>query len=263
MLEVQEEDELEPLCPKKLPLKDYNVTAAMKSPMTLPVNNPMGSCMPPGTFQPLTVATEPMFSPIGLTAGLTMPSPPTYAPVMNTMEHHAQLPHPPPAQCKTNQTFPKISEHVAQTPPAQKPKMGKESTSTGRPCVVERQKANCVTLQTILSELQKEDPRCIFVVRKVNRLGFRSAEIVTEFFKTYGIVVRVLVAHSKVKPDKQLSGTEVSLRPGSLGFVVTKTPEVAQKILALGPVITVQGAPIRLQTFSQMPPSDKNLEHDC
>jgi len=61
------------------------------------------------------------------------------------------------------------------------------------------QLANSATLQTHLKALGNEDPSCIFIVRKVNRLGFRSVETLNKFFSQHDTVVKVLVAHSKVK----------------------------------------------------------------
>lgn len=114
------------------------------------------------------------------------------------------------------------------------------------------QSTNSTTLQTHLQALSGEDPRCVFIVRKVNRLGFRSGDILTKHFSTFDTVVKVLVAHSKVKRG-QGKGSELYLRPGSLGFVVMKTPESVDAILTSGPEITVQGLPIRVQPFWRVP----------
>merc|ERR1719161_53062 len=113
------------------------------------------------------------------------------------------------------------------------------------------QLANSATLQTHLKALGNEDPSCIFIVRKVNRLGFRSVETLTKFFSQHDTVVKVLVAHSKVKRN-QGGSSELYLRPGSLGFVLMKTPESVQNILAQGPIMTVQGVSIRVQPFSRL-----------
>jgi hypothetical protein len=113
------------------------------------------------------------------------------------------------------------------------------------------QLANSATLQTHLKALGNEDPQCIFIVRKVNRLGFRSVEVLTKFFEQHGTVVKVLVAHSKVKRN-QPGNAELYLRPGSLGFVLMKNQESVQRILAGGPTVTVQGTPIRVQAFSRL-----------
>jgi len=117
--------------------------------------------------------------------------------------------------------------------------------------VPDTQLANSATLQTHLKALGNEDPACIFIVRKVNRLGFRSVDILTKFFSQHDTVVKVLVAHSKVKRN-QGGNAELYLRPGSLGFVLMKSPEAVQRILATGPTITVQGTPIRVQPFSRL-----------
>jgi hypothetical protein len=112
------------------------------------------------------------------------------------------------------------------------------------------QLANSATLQTHLKALGNEDPSCIFIVRKVNRLGFGSVEKLTEFFSQHGTVVKVLVAHSKVKQN-QSGSSQVFLRPGSLGFVLMKSPKSVQSILAQGPTMTLQGTSIRVQPFSR------------
>jgi hypothetical protein len=115
----------------------------------------------------------------------------------------------------------------------------------------EQQLANSATLQTHLKALGNEDPACIFIVRKVNRLGFRSVEVLTKYFQQQGTVVKVLVAHSKVKRN-QPGNAELYLRPGSLGFVLMKNAESVQHILAAGPTVNVQGTPIRVQAFSRL-----------
>jgi len=117
--------------------------------------------------------------------------------------------------------------------------------------LTDMQLANSATLQTHLKALGNEDPACIFIVRKVNRLGFRSVDMLTKFFSQHDTVVKVLVAHSKVKRN-QGGNAELYLRPGSLGFVLMKSPEAVQRILATGPTISVQGTPIRVQPFSRL-----------
>merc|ERR1719171_1963051 len=113
------------------------------------------------------------------------------------------------------------------------------------------------TLQTHLKALSKEDPHCVFIVRKVNRLGFRSGEILTRHFSSFGGVVKVLVAHPKVK--RAGKGNELHLRPGSLGFVVMKTAGSVEKVLSLGPEVLVQGLAIRVQPFQRVPYSGDEL----
>merc|ERR1719316_2035332 len=129
------------------------------------------------------------------------------------------------------------------------PKDNNKNDKSGK--VTDMQLANSATLQTHLKALGNEDPACIFIVRKVNRLGFRSVETLTKFFSQHDTVVKVLVAHSKVKRN-QGGSSELYLRPGSLGFVLMKSPEAIQRILATGPTITVQGTPIRVQPFSRL-----------
>lgn len=111
------------------------------------------------------------------------------------------------------------------------------------------------TLRAYLSELSAEDPACIFITRRINKLGFKSKEILLQHFAKHGAVSRVLVAHSKVKPFRDATG-ELRTRPGSLGLVVMKTAASVQKILALGEAQTVAGHPIIVQSFER-PQADK------
>mmetsp|Transcript_17592 Transcript_17592/g.50010 ORF Transcript_17592/g.50010 Transcript_17592/m.50010 type:complete len:911 (-) Transcript_17592:367-3099(-) len=106
------------------------------------------------------------------------------------------------------------------------------------------------TLRTHLQELRQRDPRCVFVTRRINKLGFRSKQLLIGHFKQYGEVVQVLVAHSKVKPLPN-SGTMPRTRPGNFGLVVMKSPDAAQHVLSLGTHQAVAGVPIEVQAFEQ------------
>merc|ERR1719335_142857 len=76
------------------------------------------------------------------------------------------------------------------------------------------------TLRTHLSTLQNEDPMCVLIVRRINRLGFESDEALKEYFVKLGGVRHVLVAHSRVKP-------------AGIGFVVMASQEETIKVLSI------------------------------
>jgi len=107
------------------------------------------------------------------------------------------------------------------------------------------------TLGMHLTDMQTEDPRCVFIVRRITSMGFQSQEILTMHFSRYGEVSRVLVAHSKVKPFRNNPTAQPRIRPGSLGFVVMKTAESVELILAGGKEQTVAGVLICVQRFEQ------------
>ncbi|CAK0856913.1 unnamed protein product [Prorocentrum cordatum] len=107
------------------------------------------------------------------------------------------------------------------------------------------------TLRSHLTELLTEDPHCVFITRRINKLGFRSREILKRHYsQDGGEVLRVLVAHSKVKPFRDSSG-QMRTRPGGLGLIVMKTAEQVRKILALGEEQDVAGQQIRVHCFQR------------
>jgi len=106
------------------------------------------------------------------------------------------------------------------------------------------------TLRKQLMELSTEDPRSIFITRRINKLGFRSREILHQHYNQYGEVSRVLVAHSEVKPFRDSNG-QLRTRPGGLGLIVMRDPASVTPILALGEEQMVAGHMIRVQRFDK------------
>lgn len=104
------------------------------------------------------------------------------------------------------------------------------------------------TLSTSLQILSNEDPDCLFIVRRINKLGFKAARTLKRHFTAYGSVVRVLAAHSTVRQhgDPQCHARR---RPSSLGFVQMANADAVCKILALGDEQDIDGALIRVQRF--------------
>lgn len=106
------------------------------------------------------------------------------------------------------------------------------------------------TLSTSLQLLSDEDPDCLFIVRRINKLGFKAARTLKRHFSAYGTVVRVLAAHSTVRQhgDPQCHARR---RPSSLGFVQMATTEAVGKILEFGDEQEIEGAMIRVQRFKR------------
>jgi len=105
------------------------------------------------------------------------------------------------------------------------------------------------TLRTHLQMLHTKDPDAVFIVRKITRLGFDSPEKLRHHFEQYGVVEWVLVSHSHVRCQNRSLATR--LRPSSLGFIVMASCEVAQMILAQGPVQMVDNVAVRLSNFTR------------
>jgi len=117
------------------------------------------------------------------------------------------------------------------------------------------------TLSTSLQLLVNEDPDCLFIVRRINKLGFKACRKLKQHFSSYGTVVRVLVAHSTVRQhgDPQCNTRR---RPSSLGFVQMAATEAVKAILAKGSEQEVDGSVIRVQRFERQPNGHDEEEED-
>lgn len=110
------------------------------------------------------------------------------------------------------------------------------------------------TMKAQLQALQQEDPSKVFIVRRINKLGFSSADQLKSHFDRYGEVKGVFVSHSRVKPMRQLGDWRLlephwRLRAAGVGFVVMATPQATTKILSEGPEIVVNGITVSAHPF--------------
>jgi len=110
------------------------------------------------------------------------------------------------------------------------------------------------TIKTQLQLLQLEDPACVFIARRINKLSFQSAEILRWHFSQYGEVKNVYVSHSRVKAtrlagERRVPHSHWRLRAAALGFVVMSKPEETAAILAAGGEHEVNGQQVRVQQF--------------
>jgi len=108
-----------------------------------------------------------------------------------------------------------------------------------------------LTLGVHLTHLQGEDPKCVFIARRITGLGFQSQDLLASHFSQFGKVTKVLVAHSKVKPFRR-PGVKSRTRPGSLGFIVMEDAEAVEKILSAASQQTVAGCQISVEPFEQI-----------
>lgn len=108
------------------------------------------------------------------------------------------------------------------------------------------------SLRVNLEDLNNIDPDRIVLTRKINRLGFESAQALTAYFSQYGEVDRVLVAHCHSK------SRTLHYRPSGLGFVVMCKAEDAQAALVGGPEVQILPTggdvpvAINIQSFKRM-----------
>jgi len=101
-----------------------------------------------------------------------------------------------------------------------------------------------------LHMVARVDPACLLIVRRINKLGFKAPQKLKQHFSTYGVVIRVLVAHSAVKQHSD-PASRACRRPGSLGFVHMALPSAIAEILKRGETQDIAGAVIRVQGFER------------
>jgi hypothetical protein len=120
---------------------------------------------------------------------------------------------------------------------------------------------NGETLRMHLQSLQDEDSKNVLILRKINKLGFDSPDLLETYFSEFGDVKRVLVAHSRVKPSNRRSRSRV--RPAGLGFVVMASRADIDAVLCMGEQHSVLGVPIQVQSYEQRGKQDfTNLLED-
>jgi len=109
-----------------------------------------------------------------------------------------------------------------------------------------------------LQTLSTEDPDCLFVVRRINKLGFQASRKLKLHFTQYGHVVRILVAHSRAREhsDDQYGRR----RPSSLGFVQMRTDDSVKRVLLAGEEHQVEDVVIRVQRFQRQAVADTENE---
>jgi hypothetical protein len=118
------------------------------------------------------------------------------------------------------------------------------------------------TMKAQLQALQYEDENAVCIARRINKLGFSSAEALRAYFSRYGPVKHVHVSHSRVKSLKRFGGerrcaeSHWRLRAAALGFVVMMSPDATRRILADGPDHRINGVTVRLQSFHRRESSD-------
>jgi hypothetical protein len=80
-------------------------------------------------------------------------------------------------------------------------------------------------LSDVLAVLDSEREECIFIVRKISKLGFGAYDSIRSYFSVYGTVKRVLLLPSRGKADSRT-------RPASMGFVVMSNPYECVSVLS-------------------------------
>lgn len=126
----------------------------------------------------------------------------------------------------------------------------------------ERRGHDAQTLSSSLQALSGEPPDCLFIVRRINKLGFKASRTLKRYFSTFGNVVRVLVAHSTVRQhgDPQ---SHARRRPSSLGFIQMASSSAVLQILARGNTQEIEGSQILVQQFERQDDAEDEDGDDC
>lgn len=122
-----------------------------------------------------------------------------------------------------------------------------QSLVSGRQAVPE-------TMKSQLQALSLEDPACVFIARRINKLGFASSSQLRLYFSRYGEVKSVHVSHSRVKSvrptgERRCPNVQWRLRAAALGFVVMCSREAIHHILEDGPEHEVNSVMVRVHPF--------------
>jgi len=173
-----------------------------------------------------------------------------------------QVPPPPGLEPTSPTDSPGTTESSRPRSPGPSQKPGKVITASSEPKMRRSIKMNQNptkpdmtsqgTLRSHLAQLQHEDSDRILIARRINKLGFRSREVLQQYFSQFPNceVCRVLVAHSKAKPFSD-SRSRVRTRPGGLGLILMRNAESVKQILALGPQQRIAGHEIYVQRFEK------------
>lgn len=120
--------------------------------------------------------------------------------------------------------------------------------SNNRPALGRWAKRKCgpLNIATQLVALEGEDDDTVIVLRKIHKLGFDSADVLTRHYSAFGSVAKVLLSSTNEKLQRGMRS-----RPAGIGFVVFERSEDALAALAAGECQTVAGISIVVRPFAK------------
>jgi hypothetical protein len=119
--------------------------------------------------------------------------------------------------------------------------------------------APCNSLREHLKVVSAEDPRCVFVMRYIHKLGPHAAARLCTHFSWYGQVSQALIADKKNTLRAKVDGSleKSKTRPGGLGFMIMESPDSVREILSCGQQQVVDGHPIIVEAFTPHKTNDQ------
>jgi hypothetical protein len=158
--------------------------------------------------------------------------------------------NPPPGLCEVGDTLKATASCQLPSPsPYDQP----GNAAYGNPLKSNRKRRTkrraVLLIATQLNELQSEDPDKLLIVKKINRLGFDSADILKAHFEQFGPVEKVRLSNAHTKD----AGTShhVRLRPSGIAFVLFKSSEAAAQVLAEGDTQSIHGLEVYVRGFER------------
>ena len=105
---------------------------------------------------------------------------------------------------------------------------------------------NTMNLSSLLEVIEGDSEECILTVRKIHRLGFKSARALRKHFSQFGRVDKILLLPSR---PKIADGEQAKPRPASMGFIVMESVGAAASALSKGDTHEVAVWQIQVQQF--------------
>lgn len=115
-------------------------------------------------------------------------------------------------------------------------------------CRARRKRRCCPTMLALhLKKLEEHDPRCVFLMKKIKKLGFDAEALLRRHFEVFGPIDDVLL----INPLTKSSGYDFAqrVRPSGMGFVIMRHAEDVGRVLAVGPEHIVSDVPIEVRQF--------------
>jgi hypothetical protein len=121
------------------------------------------------------------------------------------------------------------------------------------------------TMKANLRKMAEFDANRIFMVRKINKLGLGSCQLLKNHFGQFGRVSNVFVTHSidRRKIDHQDPNARPQVRPAGIGFVVMDKAEDVVAIFENGMQQTLYGVQICLAEYQHQLPDEAVVEDRC
>lgn len=135
----------------------------------------------------------------------------------------------------------------------QVPSAGAVQGSGGPPCDTKAASTEGeeLSLRSYLKYLQQLSSGRILLARRINRLGFDSADVLAAHFARYGRVAHVFVPRSRSVARSQSHRPFVRRRPSGIGFVVMDEDGAVDAIFQDGETHCVAGVAVQLQRFQR------------